>query len=223
MPFAAPRSNFHRERLADKEEEEEEDKNEDGDGDEDEEDEYEDEGTETTDSDDQDDEDALAGISEREESSSAEKGVECDKSDDPVKGGGSVLDNLGLEKMTVDNDSAVEAKRVHVVDQDKGSTEDIASGDIHMASPPPPEGSSRVTGGVLRGRALGNVLSFPDAQDILASNPVIYTPPHIPVRLTRLRKFWKFQPESSESSPPLNTWRLLVAIHTQTSQSSQLI
>ncbi|KAK2461393.1 hypothetical protein APHAL10511_006617, partial [Amanita phalloides] len=39
------------------------------------------------------------------------------------------------------------------------------SGDIEMVSPP--QGSSRVTGGVLRGRAIGNVLNLPDADDIL--------------------------------------------------------
>ena len=41
-----------------------------------------------------------------------------------------------------------------------------ASGDIDMASPPP-EGSSRVTGGILRGRAIGNVLNLPDADDLV--------------------------------------------------------
>ena len=32
---------------------------------------------------------------------------------------------------------------------------------------PPPEGSSRTTGGVLRGRATGNVFNLPDACDLL--------------------------------------------------------
>ena len=37
---------------------------------------------------------------------------------------------------------------------------------------PPAQGSSRTTGGVLRGRAMGNVFNFPDAPDILEDTPV---------------------------------------------------
>jgi hypothetical protein len=44
--------------------------------------------------------------------------------------------------------------------EDKGETENAP------ISTPPPEGSSRATGGVLRGRAMGNVLNFPDAPDL---------------------------------------------------------
>ena len=44
-------------------------------------------------------------------------------------------------------------------------------GDVQMASPPP-MGSSRATGGILRGRALGNELKLPDAFDMLVDSPV---------------------------------------------------
>jgi hypothetical protein len=38
--------------------------------------------------------------------------------------------------------------------------------------PVPPEGSSRVTGGVLRGRAVGNVLNLPDTSELIQDIPV---------------------------------------------------
>jgi hypothetical protein len=37
---------------------------------------------------------------------------------------------------------------------------------------PPAEGSSRVTGGVLRGRAVGNVLNLPDTSELIQDIPV---------------------------------------------------
>jgi hypothetical protein len=50
-----------------------------------------------------------------------------------------------------------------VCPEDKREAEDLT---------PLPEGSSRTTGGVLRGRAMGNVLNFPDASDPLGDRPV---------------------------------------------------
>jgi hypothetical protein len=41
------------------------------------------------------------------------------------------------------------------------------TGEINKNTMPPPHGSSRVTGGILRGRAVGNVLNLPDAPDFL--------------------------------------------------------
>ncbi|KAM6491162.1 hypothetical protein JOM56_013401 [Amanita muscaria] len=41
------------------------------------------------------------------------------------------------------------------------------AGEINKNTMPPPHGSSRVTGGILRGRAVGNVLNLPDAPDFL--------------------------------------------------------
>jgi hypothetical protein len=170
LPFAAPRSKFYRERLVNEdEEEEEEEEDEDEYVDEDEEIEGGNTTKETADSDpagmvegEKNVEDILAGISEREETSNDEKG------DD------SIVDDLGLEKMNVEkgDDSGLVAGAD--MNKDKEGTGVIASGDATMASPPPasppPEGSSRVTGGVLRGRAVGNVLSFTDAQDLLTTN-----------------------------------------------------
>jgi hypothetical protein len=48
-----------------------------------------------------------------------------------------------------------------VVLENKGEHEDVPT------ASPPPEGSSRATGGVLRGRAIGNVLNLPDAPEVL--------------------------------------------------------
>jgi hypothetical protein len=41
-------------------------------------------------------------------------------------------------------------------------------GDAEMCSPPPAEGASCTTGGILRGRAVGNVLNHADAPDMVA-------------------------------------------------------
>jgi hypothetical protein len=41
------------------------------------------------------------------------------------------------------------------------------TGEINKNTMPPLNGSSRVTGGILRGRAVGNVLNLPDAPDFL--------------------------------------------------------
>jgi hypothetical protein len=112
-------------------------------------------------------EDILGGISEREKTSQSDK---SNNDDGPVEGDDSIVDNLGLEKMNVekDDDSGIFTEGVDMGNKDKGST-----GDITMASPPPasppPEGSSRATGGVLRGRAVGNVFNLPDAQDTLGT------------------------------------------------------
>ncbi|KIL68997.1 hypothetical protein M378DRAFT_1058818 [Amanita muscaria Koide BX008] len=59
---------------------------------------------------------------------------------------------------------------------DEGDIGDIGNteGDVVMASPPaipPLEGSSRVTGGFARGRAIGNVLNLSDAPFLLADKP----------------------------------------------------
>jgi hypothetical protein len=84
------------------------------------------------------------------------------------------LGGLGLglgEVGDVEEDSAL--KPIQEADDEMEGIEEgmgqvVSTGDVL----PPAEGSSRVTGGVLRGRALGNVLNFPDTTDLLVDRPV---------------------------------------------------
>jgi hypothetical protein len=83
-------------------------------------------------------------------------------------------DDSGIMMVKGDGTALVESA---VIQKGKGvdsaSNEEVgkeAMGDINEDAPtatPPPYGSSRVTGGVLRGRAVGNVLNFPDTPDFL--------------------------------------------------------
>jgi hypothetical protein len=76
-------------------------------------------------------------------------------------------DNGDLQGGQVESE-AIQGKEVVSAPNEEVSKE--VTGDINEDAPtstPPPQGSSRVTGGVLRGRAVGNVLNLPDAPDIL--------------------------------------------------------
>ncbi|KAM6491148.1 hypothetical protein JOM56_013387 [Amanita muscaria] len=57
--------------------------------------------------------------------------------------------------------------------EDAGQVESTDVGQVESSRDvlPPAEGSSRVIGGFSRGRALGNVLNFPDAPDLLVDGP----------------------------------------------------
>ncbi|KAK2464071.1 hypothetical protein APHAL10511_003901 [Amanita phalloides] len=75
---------------------------------------------------------------------------------------------VDIEEVDISNDQEESGQIVSALDNMGFDRTGVigASGDIDMASPPP-EGSSRVTGGILRGRAIGNVLNLPDADDMV--------------------------------------------------------
>jgi hypothetical protein len=51
--------------------------------------------------------------------------------------------------------------------------------DVLMASPPRLQGASRTTGGILRGRALGNVYNFADHTDVVAQQGKVIGKVHV--------------------------------------------
>lgn len=81
--------------------------------------------------------------------------------------------------MAVETGSAEHGTK-HLVLEEKGVEQDAEKGseDVSTLSKgvedviPPGQGSSRVTGGILRGRAMGNVLNQSDAPDILVDEVI---------------------------------------------------
>jgi len=81
--------------------------------------------------------------------------------------------------LAVEIESADDGTKLLAVEE-KGVEQDTEKG-AEDASPfakdvedviPPAQGSSRVTGGILRGRAVGNVFNLPDAPDVLVDEVI---------------------------------------------------
>jgi hypothetical protein len=114
----------------------------------------------------------LADVSDEYQPPESGEEEEEEVSQDVEQAHGSDLEYIpGTEDLGVENNVVDDGDDNLGGYQDKGGNQ----GDIHMASPPPAipaEGSSRVTGGTSRGRAVGNYLSLPDASEMLMDKPI---------------------------------------------------
>ncbi|KAM6499371.1 hypothetical protein JOM56_004879 [Amanita muscaria] len=169
LPFAAPRVGISRERLDNEDDEEgEEDSGEDSEeegeeGEEGEEDEVDEE--QGNDSGGDDYEPPASGDSEGDENVQEGEGEEDNSAFAGEAGNVEKDDSALVAIQEVDNEMEGIEDAGQVESTDVGQVE--SSRDVL----PPAEGSSRVIGGFSRGRALGNVLNFPDAPDLLVDGP----------------------------------------------------